>query len=113
MCGFKFWSGGEFREIRVRGHGQKRFEYLSWEFVVANEQGTKCYTFDIKEHDIEDRFLTYPTTKVKFEEEAILRGLAEALKEMNFLPGDATTSELRATKYHLEDMRKLAKVKYD
>ena len=39
--------------------------------------------------------------------EPLLLDVAEALQRVGIMPNDATTSELKATKYHLEDMRKL------
>ena len=37
----------------------------------------------------------------------ILKALAEALQQGGYIPKSAVDSELKASKYHLEDMRKL------
>lgn len=74
-----------------------------------NERELKCYTIEFKEHDrvLNDSF---PTTVVDIDskEFEILKALSTALMEMGIFPESATQSELKATKYHLEDMRKLA-----
>ena len=36
-----------------------------------------------------------------------MRALAEALQQAGLIPKAATDAELKAVKYHLEDMRKL------
>lgn len=54
-----------------------------------------------------------PTFAIPFEDKGMMQQLVNELAGMGFLPdsSSATQGELASVRYHLEDMRKLAKLK--
>jgi len=86
-----------------------------WEILVGSRGGSfhTYYTFEIKVHHIENkgRLQKCPLTKVSGSDLQALEGLSEALADMGIMPRTiveaSKEAELKATKIHLEDMRKL------
>jgi hypothetical protein len=86
-----------------------RRKYLLYLFEDSQpDKPTKCITIHLKEEFVAEGFPPAESAAWPKEEgQAILKALADALFRAGFLPESATTAELKATKYHLEDMRKL------
>ena len=78
--------------------------------VVISEDQNKAYTFKIEKHDLKE-YKPAPATEFSrgFGKEFLL-AMALMLQRHGYLPQAATDSELKATKYHLEDMRLLVGV---
>jgi len=66
-------------------------------------------TIEFKQHFVKDECNKLPLTELRKGEgaEEILRALATALQAMGIFPEHPLAGEMKATKYHLEDMRKL------
>ncbi len=96
--------------MSVKGYYQKRIDRLAHEFCIYDDVKDCFYTMTFTVHKKVDPTIQQPTTIVAMdsEGESLIRGIAEALTEGGFMPKSATDAELKATKYHLEDMRKLA-----
>ncbi len=78
-------------------------------FLVTNDSGDTTYRFSceaIKQNEGEP----YNATIVKRIDIAPWIGLAQAFQEAGLIPKSAVDAELKATKYHLEDMRKMIDV---
>lgn len=88
--------------------GQYDYDIVSrtHKIMVWNDAGTKCYEFTCIEHNVPESLCGRPTV-IKKDQIGPWRGLAKAFQKMDLLSDDATKTELKATKYHLEDMRKL------
>lgn len=92
----------------MKGYAQRRLDQNAWEIALIDSQRNRSWTFTFFEHDF-PRNGRCETTIIPFEKDMdLLQALAQALQEMGVFPESATTAELRATKFHLEDMRKLA-----
>ena len=76
-----------------------------WELLINDE--TNCYTLEFKKHEMPEIGSIHPTTLIPFDGKPILMALAQILTDMDLLPRNANSAELKATKYHLEDMRNL------
>lgn len=75
-------------------------------FLVTNDSGDTTYKFTceaIKQEESEP----FHATIVKRVDIAPWIGLAEAFQKAGLIPESAVDAELKATKRHLEDMRKL------
>lgn len=98
----------------IKGYAHRRIDRLAWEIAVVDDRTKIAYTLEFKAHKpVEPGLLLKEGVETTFisddgEGREIMQGFADALNQMGFIPDDATTSELKATKYHLEDMRKLA-----
>jgi len=78
--------------------------------VIISDDDEKAYTFELVEHKLEE---FKPAPKIKIEKKlgrAFLNAMAAMLQRNGYLPQAATDAELKATKFHLEDMRNLAEV---
>lgn len=93
----------------IKGFYQKRIDRLAHEICLFDEDNKQYITLTFNAHKFEEG-QEAKTTLVSLDGYAdrVLVGLAEALMLGGFLPQSSTDAELRATKYHLEDMRKLA-----
>lgn len=92
----------------IRGDIEKNIFSRSHDLVLYDEEKEVAYTFEIKEHKLDEND-SCPVTKFKYggsNHDKILHGFAEALQKIGLIPKSATDAELKATKYHLEDMRK-------
>ncbi len=91
----------------IKGYAQRRIDKYSWDIGLIGEKFS--YTFEIKKHSRQESLVS-EISSVRIDDEeamATLRALSEALQEMGLFPQNAVQSELKATKYHLEDMRKM------
>lgn len=95
----------------IKGLAARAMQFGGWQILLCDRENRQAYTIKFESHSVIEGMI-FPTTDISgFNNEMdILRGLAEALREMGLFPMDATQSELVATKYHLEDMRKIARV---
>ena len=80
--------------------------------LICDEPGEKnpvAVTMTFTQHDITDNTKPMPVTELYKGEgaEKVLRALAQALQKMGLFPEHPMTGEMSATKFHLEDMRKL------
>lgn len=93
----------------IKGFYTERIDKLAHEIAIYDRDKDCFITFEFKAHKAIEQGLVQPTTLISINDynENILRALAEALTKMGLMNESATTSELRATKYHLEDMRAL------
>lgn len=92
----------------IRGFGQKRIEYRDGiEIVLADHEREVCYTIQFTAHAWNPGFKAQTTLLDGEEKTQIARAIGEALQQVGLLPASAVDTELKATKYHLEDMRKL------
>ena len=93
--------------------------FNAWELILGHElKADNVMAYSIKfeskivnrknRHMVDPESDGFPVTQIGDEEYVALEGLAECMKQMGILePNDATKAELTATKYHLEDFRKL------
>lgn len=90
------------------GKAHEDLARLAYEFGIWSEDRKSCWTFEFKKHDMPgDYSIPMPTSLVRFNEKELLIAFACALTQIEIFAKDATDAELRATKYHLEDFRKL------
>lgn len=92
----------------VKGYWDKRFDKACESIYLLDRDNNIAYSFEIIAHEIKgDEQM--PSTDINLDDPlGVLRGLAEALQMGGYIPKAATDAELKATKYHLEDFRKLA-----
>lgn len=96
--------------------GQRNMAAGAFEFYLVEQRpdGKRFIGANVtmEEHNPMLRFGS-PTFTIPFEDKEALQNLADELGMMGFLPraAQAQQGELGAVRYHLEDMRKLAKVK--
>lgn len=96
----------------MKGRGVVRLDRAGFEIGIYSENKfQEIYTFEIKKTLVgpEDRFKELPTTIFSWSEEPILKAFGEALVELGIMKDHGTDQELKATKFHLEDMRDLTK----
>ncbi len=93
----------------IKGFAQRRLDRDAWEVALIDADNKRAYTIEFKAHPIEKEGFVAETSLIPRELEmtGLLKALADALNQMEIFPDDATTAELKATKFHLEDMRKL------
>lgn len=77
------------------------------EIAIWDQNTGKAYTFSFEEKPCGEADMV-PVSLVKREDEFILKAMAEVLQKMGYIPDGATQAELKATKHHLDDMRKIA-----
>ncbi len=96
----------------MNGYAQKRIDRLAWEIALVDRHTRTSYTIQFTCHENKKPENQLETTFINDDGHSmeIMKALAEALTQMGLMPISATDSELKATKYHLEDMRKLAKL---
>lgn len=94
---------------------------FGWELFIVDEQRDESWVLKFEKYKIETRyqhieptFFSDGTTYGKHPEsldtvanQEFLQKFGQALQEAGFMPDNATQAELKATKFHLEDMRKL------
>ncbi len=78
-----------------------------YRIALFNEETSEAITFEIKTSKVEES-QQLPTTNIPYRNNGLLLALANALKEVGVMPGGDQEQELKATKHHLEDMRKIA-----
>lgn len=92
---------------KIRGDSVRAVERGANVYQIFVGSGEKYYSLDIREHELKEGFMLEHPTYVTDENRDFFIGLAEALQSMELFPRDADKAEIQATKYHLEDMRKL------
>ena len=91
----------------TKGYYQKSLEKMSESIYLVDRENNMAYTFSTTVHKMSQGELI-PCTDIAFENSGgLLRALAEALQMGGYIPNSANDAELKATKYHLEDMRSL------
>jgi len=90
----------------MKGYAERRLELMAWEIFLGDRDNV--YTIEFKQHKRATEMQKSETTILSIQSIPLLKALAEAMQEMGVLQENGTTAELKATKYHLEDMRKLA-----
>ena len=76
-------------------------------FYIFNRELNIAYTFEFTAHQVNEG-QTIPATEIILKDpDGILNAMAEAFQQAGILPQSAVDAELKATKYHLEDMRKI------
>lgn len=94
----------------IKGYAVESLPYDCWEIAILDRENKIAFTFELVRHDMRGKDSERaPTSKVSHQGQWMeaMRGLSEAMAKMGLLKDDATVAELNATKYHLEDMRKL------
>lgn len=91
----------------IKGIATYRVDLDAWEFGLIDRENARCFTIEIKEHMLKPG-MRAETSVFQHGQEDIATALSQVLTQMGILSGNATDTELKATKYHLEDMRKLA-----
>lgn len=92
----------------IKGYFQARPEFArGMAIYLIDDARNKCFTFEFTEHDWEEGMAAQESLIKGPLGDDLLRALGEALVMGGFLPQSAVDTELKATKYHLEDMRKL------
>jgi hypothetical protein len=93
--------------MMIKGYWQKRYDKMCDSFYLIDREERVAYTFEFTVHKVKPG-IEMPSTDCDLDHgPGLMRALAEALTQAKYLPQSATDSELKATKYHLEDMRKL------
>ena len=85
----------------------------SYQLAIGDLYSVKnrIYTLEIKEHIVDGGSMETPTTVIKRDEIPVLQAIGRALQKEGMLEDlNADAAELKATKYHLEDMRLIANV---
>ena len=90
----------------IKGYGQENIALQSFEIALVDRENNKGYTISIHCHNYKANEIL-DTTKIPFEQKDILLALGNALIGLEILKEDSTSAELKATKFHLEDMRKI------
>lgn len=90
----------------IKGYWEKRLDKRCESFYLVDDDKNISYTFEMSAHHLEAGSIT-PSTDIPSDNLGILSALAEALQAGGYIPKSAIDAELKATKYHLEDMRKL------
>jgi hypothetical protein len=91
----------------IKGYAQRRLDRDAWEIALVDRDNKRCYTFEFKSHDAASVQTETTLVDSSLEYTGILQALTEALNQMGLFPDNATAAELKATKLHLEDLRKL------
>lgn len=96
--------------MSFKGHYERRFDKNCQSIYLFDDNTKTAVTFEFRAHKISDSE-RIPSTDISYDHDGILSAIAQALQQGGILPNSATDAELKATKYHLEDMRKLALTK--
>ena len=83
----------------------------TWEIMIKEDHPMSpiYYTFEVKQHIVPDKTIESPTTILEpINADEFLKAIGVMLQEIGYIPQSSVDTELKATKYHLEDMRKLA-----
>ncbi len=93
--------------------GEYDYDFLNrrHRILIVEEPGEKnrtAITIEFKQHLV-DESQPLPVTELRKGEgaEKVLRALVNALQQMGLYPDQPLAGEMKATKFHLEDMRKL------
>lgn len=93
--------------------GEYDYDILSRQHLILiidepGEPNRTAVTIKFEQHKVDDGY-KFPVTKLPKGEgaEKVLRALAQALQQMGLFPESPLAGEMKATKFHLEDMRKL------
>lgn len=78
--------------------------------VLMNDDASQAYTIEFKAHRMEEGTIIPVTKLEKNVGESFFEAMAKALQQRGQIPQSAVDAELKATKYHLEDMRLLGGV---
>jgi hypothetical protein len=90
----------------IKGYWEKRIEKRCESFYLIDDDKNISYTFEITAHKSEPGTES-PSTDIRSDNLGIINAMAESLQMGGYIPKSAVDAELSATKYHLEDMRKL------
>ena len=90
----------------IKGYWERRLDKNCESIYLLDDNRKKCITISFTEHDFEEGYLT-KSTDIHNADTEILKALAQALISGGYLEESSVTAELKATKAHLEDMRKL------
>jgi len=90
--------------MRIRGRGVEPPYIDGFEISIYDRDSSKAYTFSFQEHQCE-KFGEIKMSTIGYEQVEVLRGLAQALQDLNIFPKSAVDAELKASKIHLRDMR--------
>lgn len=97
----------------IKGYYRLAMDRDAHEIALIDRDRCMSYTIEFRAHKYErDNFSDkIPLTTISRTDnlEEMLTALASVMRQMDLLDGSATDAELKATKYHLEDMRELAK----
>ncbi len=99
----------------IKGRGQINLRHGSYEIAVyGTKQMDFAYKITIEQIPLFDKrgnpkptSSELPTTLVPFEQREVLEGIGQALVDLGIMKDHGTDQELKATKFHLEDMRTL------
>ena len=91
----------------IKGYWERRVDKNCESIYLIDNEKDICYTFELTAHVMKNGELNKSTDIDRNDGLGILKALAEALQEGGYIPRSATDAELKATKCHLEDMRKL------
>lgn len=80
--------------------------YLGSEGNSSANTTNKCVTISFNIHHVEAG-KALPITTIPFDQADCLKALGQALIDLGLMKDNATDAELKATKFHLEDFRKL------
>ena len=92
---------------KVTGYFESRPDRTCNSIYLIDRGGKKAYTLQIIEHTNMEEGYSVPSTDIDFGKEEIIVALAEALQKGGYIPQTAVDTELKATRYHLEDMRNI------
>jgi hypothetical protein len=92
----------------IKGYWEKRYDKFCESIYLIDDERDTAFTIQITAHKVE-RGQLCPSSDFGGRDVPLdlLRALAEALQMGGYIPKSAVDAELKATKYHLEDMRKL------
>ena len=91
----------------IKGFWERRYDKNCESIYLIDREKNVCYTFELTCHKTKEAQL-YEYTRFDSDDGlGILKALSEALQMGGYIPKAANDAELKATKYHLEDMRKL------
>lgn len=92
----------------IRGFWERRYDKMCESIYLIDREKKLFYTMEFKVHKFTEGTLGDATEVDMDDSTGLLKALAEALQQGGYIPKSAVDSELKATKYHLEDMRQLA-----
>lgn len=92
---------------KIQGDSRKALERGPGVYEIFVGDDERYFSIEITSHPLKEGYELEHQTLVRPDSIDFYKGLAQALQSMGLMPESAVDSELKATKYHLEDMRKL------
>lgn len=91
----------------IKGYWERRYDKNCESIYLLDRDKRICYTLEFKAHVVAEGEINKSTDININNDLGLLEALAQALQMGGYIPKSAVEAELGATKFHLEDMRKI------